>query len=85
MRYGMEGFSAHERTAERPWVLLTPFYWLLMSVAGWRALGQLASNAHLWEKTPHPAAPEWAAVAEAANNLAKNPGMERVKGIEPSS
>jgi cellulose synthase/poly-beta-1,6-N-acetylglucosamine synthase-like glycosyltransferase len=83
---GWRGFSAHERNKlNGSWVLLTPFYWLLMSVAGWRALGQLASNAHLWEKTPHPAAPEWAAVAEAANNLAKNPGMERVKGIEPSS
>jgi hypothetical protein len=83
---GWRGFTGHERTRlKRRWVLLTPLYWLLMSVAGWRALGQLASNAHLWEKTPHPAAPEWAAVAEAANNLAKNPGMERVKGIEPSS
>jgi cellulose synthase/poly-beta-1,6-N-acetylglucosamine synthase-like glycosyltransferase len=83
---GWRGFTGHERTRlKRRWVLLTPLYWLLMSVAGWRALGQLASNAHLWEKTPHPAAPEWAAVAEATNNLAKNPGMERVKGIEPSS
>jgi hypothetical protein len=83
---GWFGFTGYERTRlKRRWVLLTPLYWLLMSVAGWRALGQLASNAHLWEKTPHPAAPEWAAVAEATNNLAKNPGMERVKGIEPSS
>lgn len=83
---GWRGFTRHERTRlKRRWVLLTPLYWLLMSVAGWRALGQLVSNTHLWEKTPHPAAPEWAAMAEAANNLAKNPGMERVKGIEPSS
>jgi cellulose synthase/poly-beta-1,6-N-acetylglucosamine synthase-like glycosyltransferase len=34
-------------------VLLTPFYWLLMSVAAVRAFGQLVTNPHLWEKTPH--------------------------------
>ena len=43
--------------AERPgfWkvVLLTPFYWAMMSVAGWRAVWQLWRCPHLWEKTPH--------------------------------
>jgi hypothetical protein len=72
---GWRGFTGHERTRlKRRWVLLTPLYWLLMSVAGWRALGQLASNAHLWEKTPHPAAPEWAAVAEASEQPCEKSG-----------
>jgi glycosyltransferase XagB len=34
-------------------VLLMPVYWLLMSVAAWRAVAQLATGLHVWEKTPH--------------------------------
>lgn len=34
--------------------LLTPVYWMLLSVAAWRALWQLYRDPHLWEKTPHP-------------------------------
>ncbi len=37
-------------------VLLTPFYWALLSLAGWRAVWQLWRQPHLWEKTPHEAA-----------------------------
>ena len=45
---GWHGFTDHERAKLKGyWVLLTPAYWLLMSIAGWRALGQLVSNAHL--------------------------------------
>ena len=33
------------------WAL--PVYWLLMSVAAWRALWQLLRCPHKWEKTPH--------------------------------
>ncbi|MDP3897598.1 MAG: glycosyltransferase [Mesorhizobium sp.] len=34
-------------------VLFTPVYWLIMSVAAWRALVQLYVDPHRWEKTPH--------------------------------
>jgi glycosyltransferase XagB len=34
-------------------VILMPLYWLLMSVAAWRAVGQLVTSLHMWEKTPH--------------------------------
>lgn len=34
-------------------VLMTPFYWLLMSVAGVRAAVQVVTGLHVWEKTPH--------------------------------
>jgi glycosyltransferase XagB len=34
-------------------VMVMPLYWLLMSVAGWRALRQLVTGLHVWEKTPH--------------------------------
>ena len=83
---GWRGFTGHERSRIKArWMLLTPVYWFMMSIAGWRALEQLASNTHLWEKTPHAAAPEWAAFEEAGESVKNRQGMERVKGIEPSS
>lgn len=33
--------------------LLNPFYWLLHSVAAWRAAYQMYFQPHVWEKTPH--------------------------------
>ncbi|MDZ7602780.1 MAG: glycosyltransferase [Hoeflea sp.] len=51
---GWWGFTRHERTRLRKrWLLLTPVYWLMTSYSGWRALRQLATDTHLWEKTPH--------------------------------
>jgi hypothetical protein len=35
------------------WLLALPVYWLLISVAGWRALYQLILDPFRWEKTPH--------------------------------
>lgn len=35
------------------WILLFPIYWLLISMAGWRALFQLVFKPHIWEKTEH--------------------------------
>jgi cellulose synthase/poly-beta-1,6-N-acetylglucosamine synthase-like glycosyltransferase len=36
------------------WVLaLTPFYWGCLSIAAWRALGQLWCDPYRWEKTEH--------------------------------
>jgi TRAP-type C4-dicarboxylate transport system permease small subunit len=35
-------------------ILLTPVYWLLMSLAAWRALWKLYREPHHWEKTHHP-------------------------------
>jgi cellulose synthase/poly-beta-1,6-N-acetylglucosamine synthase-like glycosyltransferase len=36
-----------------PAALLTPIYWLMMSVAAWRALLQLLTRPSFWEKTDH--------------------------------
>ena len=33
--------------------LLMPVYWLLISLAAYRALYQLIRNPYLWEKTEH--------------------------------
>ena len=35
------------------WLLLMPIYWLLLSIAAWRALFQLIRDPHAWEKTEH--------------------------------
>ena len=39
------------------YALFSPIYWLLMSVAAWKALYQLFSNPYYWEKTQHGLAP----------------------------
>ncbi|MFT2094377.1 hypothetical protein ACMS1Z_06785 [Acidiphilium multivorum] len=36
-----------------PWGLLAPAYWVLHSVAAYKALLQLITNPHYWEKTTH--------------------------------
>jgi cellulose synthase/poly-beta-1,6-N-acetylglucosamine synthase-like glycosyltransferase len=36
-----------------PWVFLQPFYWILHSVAAYKALWQLIRNPFYWEKTVH--------------------------------
>jgi cellulose synthase/poly-beta-1,6-N-acetylglucosamine synthase-like glycosyltransferase len=35
------------------WALLNPLYWILHSVAAYKALWQLATRPHYWEKTAH--------------------------------
>jgi hypothetical protein len=30
-----------------------PFYWILLSIAAWRAFFQMFTAPHHWEKTPH--------------------------------
>lgn len=45
LRRGWQRLSIHG--------LLAPIYWLLISIAGYRALFQLFRRASVWEKTPH--------------------------------
>jgi cellulose synthase/poly-beta-1,6-N-acetylglucosamine synthase-like glycosyltransferase len=46
--------AVHERGwRSAPFALLNPLYWVLHSVAAWRALWQLVRNPYYWEKTPH--------------------------------
>ncbi len=50
---GLMGLSRRGQL-HRSWVLvLTPVYWALLSVAAWRALHQLFTDPHRWEKTEH--------------------------------
>ena len=50
---GLAGLM-HRRLTSIAWVLLTqPIYWLLLSLAAWRALAQLFFDPFRWEKTEH--------------------------------
>lgn len=54
--YGLMAFAVLRSTSNfklSKWLLSLPFYWLLISVAAWRALFQLILKPHMWEKTPH--------------------------------
>ena len=45
---------ARRRLLSCAWVLLLmPIYWLLLSLAAWRALFQLVRDPYRWEKTEH--------------------------------
>jgi hypothetical protein len=45
---------ARRRQLWSSWVLLlTPIYWLCLSIAAWRALYQLFAEPYRWEKTEH--------------------------------
>ena len=72
---GRKPMSAEERAAVgRPWVGV-PFYWLMLSVAAWQAVKELAANPFLWRKTPHaPSAP--AGALEQAGNLRQQKEIE---------
>ncbi len=50
------GWRASPPTARRGFwkiILFTPVYWMMMSVAAWRAAVHLYARPHHWEKTPH--------------------------------
>ena len=47
---------ARRRAVRTAFVLTYPLYWLLISVAAYRAVWQLLREPFLWEKTPHGAA-----------------------------
>jgi cellulose synthase/poly-beta-1,6-N-acetylglucosamine synthase-like glycosyltransferase len=54
--YACLALCVHQRCGLRAGMLQylsLPAYWLLISLAGWRALFQLFTNPFLWEKTPH--------------------------------
>jgi cellulose synthase/poly-beta-1,6-N-acetylglucosamine synthase-like glycosyltransferase len=51
---GMRTLLAKERMSLWATVLLTPFYWALISLAAWRAVWKLYREPYHWEKTHHP-------------------------------
>lgn len=55
---GMVSVWRRGRPGLAMYALFMPLYWLLISLAGYRALYQLFRAPFLWEKTPHGAAKE---------------------------
>lgn len=56
LAYGLLAFLVlghNKLTHIRGYLFTLPLYWLLLSMAGWRAAGQLLQNPHKWEKTRH--------------------------------
>lgn len=51
--YYMIGCAKREQWDLVKYVFLVPFYWLMMSVASWKAFFQLIFKPHYWEKTQH--------------------------------
>jgi cellulose synthase/poly-beta-1,6-N-acetylglucosamine synthase-like glycosyltransferase len=51
--YYMIGCAKREYFDLLKYVFLVPFYWLGMSLAGWKALYEIVFNPHYWAKTIH--------------------------------
>jgi cellulose synthase/poly-beta-1,6-N-acetylglucosamine synthase-like glycosyltransferase len=49
----MMGAFKRRRYRLVPWALLNPAYWILHSIASYKALWQLITRPHYWEKTTH--------------------------------
>jgi cellulose synthase/poly-beta-1,6-N-acetylglucosamine synthase-like glycosyltransferase len=49
----MMGAFRRQRYRLVPWALLNPLYWVLHSIAAYKAVGQLVTKPHYWEKTEH--------------------------------
>ncbi len=51
---GRSTLAGRERRHMLRIAAFTPVYWMLLSIAAWRAVWQLKRDPYLWEKTPHP-------------------------------
>jgi cellulose synthase/poly-beta-1,6-N-acetylglucosamine synthase-like glycosyltransferase len=60
------------------YALVLPLYWLLASVAAWKALWQLVARPHYWEKTQHGLAEDESAQALAPGWTTETPQLEHV-------
>ena len=50
---GAATLGSRERAGLARVIVLTPFYWMLLSVAGWLALWEIYRRPHHWNKTEH--------------------------------
>lgn len=53
MIIGLNGLAKRGLLAEAWIMLLTPVYWVCLSIAAWRALYQFLTEPYRWEKTEH--------------------------------
>ncbi len=69
----MMGAFKRNRYSLAVWALLNPFYWLLHSVAAYKALWQLGTRPHHWGKPPHGPSPLHVPALAAARQAASAP------------
>lgn len=50
---GFIGLSRRRLLRSAGYLMLLPFYWLLLSAAAWRAVFQIIRSPYRWEKTEH--------------------------------
>ncbi|MFC5444259.1 glycosyltransferase [Rhizobium halophytocola] len=67
---GGKAMERMEWEAVRRRVIAIPLYWMMMTVAAWRAVFDLSRRPHFWEKTPHaPLEPDMPVESEAEITL----------------
>ncbi|GAB2814579.1 glycosyltransferase [Alpinimonas psychrophila] len=68
----LSGLAAYKRYNWRiaMFALLNPVYWILHSIAAWRAFWQIVFSPHHWEKTPHGLTEEYEDSAFEGNSIA---------------
>ncbi len=63
---GMAAVAARGRVALFGQTLMMPIYWILISIAGYKALWQLVTRPFHWEKTDHGISRMWQSMIDAA-------------------
>ena len=78
---GIMGLSRRGLLHESWVLLLTPVYWIYLSIAAWRALYQLLRDPYRWEKTEHGLARSSRIVSKKLNAGTAAPAQSRVRNI----
>jgi cellulose synthase/poly-beta-1,6-N-acetylglucosamine synthase-like glycosyltransferase len=79
---GVRTLLLKEKTSLWITILLTPVYWILISLAAWRALWKLYREPYHWEKTHHPRRARDAS-ARTTGRADAPPAFSRSAGIPP--
>ena len=70
------GWSSMQDKGGQPWlkiVMFTPPYWVLMSLAAWKAVVEIVRRPHHWNKTPHFRSREWQAASDIGREFSFSP------------
>jgi hypothetical protein len=68
-----------------PWALLKPVFWILHSIAAYKALWQLITRPHYWEKTEHGTSRFAAPHADEGGHQDAAPPEEPVADTDPEA
>ncbi|WP_322514528.1 glycosyltransferase [Rhodopseudomonas palustris] len=79
------GLRRTGRLREWPWLLLMPLYWICLSVAAWRALGELVWKPHHWQKTEHGVAARAPAAAAVQTSAVRDSASDPRRPLRASA